>query len=220
MGESNLNNQEGKNTPAKNSIPPANLKSKPYVYKRKQRKPSFHPFYFLATLLFLMGVGVYVLYPSPDWKILYPSPDKASNLNMENIVPMATPIPIEVQDDIIIEFSDQTILFNCKSFDYHDDYELVKWNETIKIIKYETEFDYINRQGGGLLIIPEFHVFFDNPQMSLQYRDDRRCYTDNKFVYNLTIAGKTITNSYYLNMDDCYQTNDCNIMGHFNEVMS
>lgn len=208
MGESNLNNKEGYTQPKKkDDVKPVDT-TYTRKYTRRERRLS-KPFPYFLFIMFLGVLGIYIFYVNPTSNTDTTSP--STNI----------PTPKEVQEDIIIEFSDQDISFNCRAFDYYEAYRQVEWNGTIKIISHESEFDYINRPGGGLLIIPEFYVFVDdNYQMSSKYTDDQRCYSDGSLLYNLTISGKTISNSYYINVNDCDHYKNCGIEEHFRGILN
>lgn len=157
---------------------------------------------FLIPILFFIGISLFLM-------------DYGKNNQQIDSPPSVNPQPITTT--FIIEFDDQSIPVECRAYDY--DYYRIQWNGTIKIIKAESEFDYI-KNSGYQLVIPEFYAFLDTDIDRYYKYDNTECIADSKFFYNLTISGKTITNSFYIRPEDCNKIQDCGITERLKEILN
>lgn len=173
---------------------------KPIHSIRSKKNIDWMPF--LLFIIFIIGASLILIYPH-NYTQSIESPSSVA--------------PPSILNTFITEFNDQSIPVKCRAYDYNND--RIEWNGTIEIVKVESEFDYITNSNNRL-IIPEFYAFL-NTDLDRHYRyDNTECMADGKFFYNLTISGKTITNSFYIRPEDCNKIRDCGITEKLKEIIN
>ena len=118
--------------------------------------------------------------------------------------------PEEPVETVIIEINSQEIDVYCHSYLDYEPYERIDFNGTLNVWLGDGQ-DYI-KSGSRMIIYPDLDVFLylEYPKNILP--DETGCHM-NSLHYNITISGKTVSDSIRVDVEDCENYYNCGVIG-------
>ncbi len=115
---------------------------------------------------------------------------------------------------IIIDLEDQEFEVHCSYYDMHTgDYETTKAN-----ISLTTNERLLYENGARTIVYPEYYVNFYDVAPSRHYgQHDERCSVYDGIEFTLTVGGKTVSDEYRFELEDCGYEKDCGLLNYITD---